>query len=310
MKLFVVVIFIISLILNVWLITKSISVPAENNNSTKLEADEDKFSLLASNLHHEAENDLLIRFIELRQQLKAELKEYGTDFSLYFQYLPTGVSIGINDKVEYNPASLIKVPMVMSYYKQMENSGISSDRIVTIQEDDIDKSYGSLWKKGVGYKITLSEVVKLMLEDSDNTATFILNKQIKSIDFEDVYTNLDLEYADQGKYIVTAFGYTSILKSLYYASIINKEHSQLILSYLTRAKDNDKLPAGISKNIVIAHKIGIDKNTNTYQDCGIVYVPKRPYVLCMISKGEEDISTARMKKASKSIFDYISSAKN
>ncbi len=63
-------------------------------------------------------------------------------------------------------------------------------------------------------------------------------------------------------------------------------------------------------NVLVAHKIGDyndDKGNEAFMDCGIVYVPRRPYALCMLSIGDEQTARERMQAVSGTIYDYISS---
>ena len=41
-----------------------------------------------------------------------------------------------------------------------------------------------------------------------------------------------------------------------------------------------------------------------------VYVPNRPYIICMVSKGTEQLAQVRMKEVSQLIYDNVSSAKS
>ena len=270
--------------------------------------DNKKHPLLDKGIILDNKNDLIIRFTKLHDKLHEKTDTYGKNFSLYFEYLHTGASIGINQRIEFFPASLTKLPLAIAYYNGLEDfSKAKTDRTATITQKDIDKGYGTLWKKGVGYKIPLSEVVRLMLEQSDNTATRILTRYLSIKYFYDLYKGLDVSYTDGNKFIVTTLSYSTILKSLYYASILSQDNSQLLLNYLTHSNDNNWLPAGVPEGITIAHKVGINPDYSVYQDCGIVYLPRRPYILCMMSQSDENTAEERMVSVSKLIYDYVSS---
>lgn len=255
------------------------------------------------------QNDIIINFLPLRQKLRETIQPYSDSFALYFEYLPTGTSIGINEDSEFTAASLLKVPVVMAYYHKKEHEGMKEDPMVVIQKNQLDDHYGDLYKKGAGYKISLGEAARLALEYSDNTASLIIAGNISDADFTYVYEGLDIQpMLKNDNPVVTAQQYTSILKSLYFTSILNRDDSEAILDMLTKTKFNDKIPAGIPHDIQIAHKIGlIDKQI--YQDCGIVYIPARPYAVCMISKSDKATANERMSKISKMIYEYVSQVK-
>lgn len=305
--------FLISLIFNVLVLFTFFSnrevIEANNNINDQIK----KYPLLSKRILHEFPQDILINFLDLRNELRNEVAPYGDQFGFYFEYLPTGTSIGVNEKVEFHAASLFKVPVVMAYYKQKERLQMTSDPEVEVKEEYLDSGFGTLYKKGAGHKIKMSEAVRLSLEESDNTAAKLIASNVQEIDFDEVYSGVDIDLlTDEDGAIMTAKNYSSILKALYFSAVLEKEHSSEILDYLTKSKFDDKLVAGVTPGTVVSHKIGdfIDQDTGekAYMDCGIVYVPRRPYLLCMVSKGDEETGRVRMSQVSKIIYDYVASA--
>lgn len=274
-----------------------------------VEDQEKKYPYLSKRILREFPQDVLINFLELRQQLQIETDPYGDTFGLYFEYLPTGTSIAINANTEFYGASLIKVPLVMGYYHMRERTKLQGDPLLEIQKEQINKEFGDLWKKGAGYKIRASEAVKLALIESDNTAVNLLIPFITTEDFDKVYESLDIDFrTDPNGAVISAKNYASILKALYFSSVLSKESSQEILDMLTKTKFPDKLQAGVPQNITVAHKIGdfVGKNGEVgYRDCGIVYIPKRPYLLCMFSKTDEQTARERMQAVSVQVYRYV-----
>lgn len=270
------------------------------------ESQQKKYPLIAKRVLQEFPNDILINFLPLRKQLRKVAQEYNGTFAFYFEYLPTGTSIGVNEKDEFSAASLFKVPVVMAYYHQKERLGQMSDPIVTIRANEIGDEYGNLYKKGVGAQISLEDAVKYALVKSDNTAIQVLASHIYQQDFDDVYQGVDLDLKVKNESaIITAKGYASLLKALYFTAVLSKDNSQRILNYLAHTDFTDKLPAGVPKNIPVAHKVGV-YNTGLYSDCGIVYAPRRPYLLCELSQSDEEKARKRMVRVSKMIYDYVS----
>lgn len=295
---------IFSVSLNVALLTHHIPSSTQVSINEKIT----KYPFLSKRIIQEEQNDLLINFLNLRKQLRAFVEPFGESFSFYFEYLPTGSSLGVNEKLEFKSASLIKLPIVMAYYNHEERAGLESDPVVTIEPRHIDVGFGDLGKNGLGKTIRLSDAIRLMLTESDNTAGKIVTDYVTREDFEDVYEGVDIDLQKQdNQTILTTKQYASILKALYFSSVLNEDHSQKILKLLTETKFNDKLPAGVPSGIPAAHKIGILKN-ELFQDCGIIYVPKRPYLLCMISQSPEDEARRRMVEVSHMIYTYVSQA--
>lgn len=270
---------------------------------------QEKLPLLSKRIFVDNPNDHIISFYPLRTKLRAMVAPWEKEFAFYFEYLPTGVSIGVNEKEELDASSLIKVPTAMAYFYQLENSGLSSvDPVVTLEKKHIDSGFGGLWQKGEGAKIRLSEALRLALVLSDNTASNVVASQVSADQFIRVYEGLDIDITRvESQHIsIGAKSYASIFKALYLASIINREHSEKILEYLTQTPFNDKLVAGVPEGVKVSHKIGVYQG-KAYQDCGIVYVPERPYMLCMMSISDEKDAVVRMRDLSRVIYTYVTS---
>lgn len=251
-------------------------------------------------------NNIIVNFLPLREKLHKLIEPYKDTFALYFEYIPTGTSIGINEDSEFTAESLLKVPVVMAYFHEKERLGITTDPTVKIQANELNNKYGDLYKKGAGYRINLGDAVELALTKSDNTASLILADHISAADFQFVYEGLDVPMTLRGKTpIITAVQYASILKALYFASVLNLDDSQKILQLLTKTRFTSMLPFGIPRNIPVAHKIGL-VNNQIYQDCGIVYLPQRNYLLCMVSQSDEKTARQRMSSISKSVYETVS----
>lgn len=271
-----------------------------------------KFRYLSPRILQEYKNDTLINFLPLRRSIHERVRPFGETFAVYFEYLPTGTSIGVNEKKEYLAASLIKVPVVMAHFREKEHdeAGMVDDEhvMLTLKEGDIDPLYGELWKKGVGARVSMDDAVSLALRKSDNTAVMAIAHNTKQEHFDAVYEGVDIDWKmDQENTVIAAKSFSSILKALYFSAVLSKESSQAILEHMTKTDFFDKLPAGVPKGVPVAHKIG-SYNNESFSDCGIVYQVKRPYILCMISQSSEDEARSRMKRVSKEVYNFVSNA--
>ena len=278
--------------------------------STQNHIQQNKYPLLASSsIYLNYPNNSPVNILPLRQQIDKEVKSYKDTFALYFEYLPTSTTFEINGDSEFTELSLMKVPAVMAYFHNKERLGITRDSTVSIKASELNDLFGLLYKKGAGYRINLSDAVKLALQKSDNTAALVIMDQISPDDFDFVYDGLGVTQAMyNGHPMITAHEYAFILKGLYFSSVLNNSDSEKILEFLTNTDFSDMLPAGIPKGIPVAHKIGVDYG-KLYSDCGIVYKPMRPYILCMISKSNLLPARERMKKISAMTYAYISHLK-
>ncbi|MEK7561683.1 MAG: serine hydrolase, partial [Patescibacteria group bacterium] len=137
-----------------------------------------QYPYLSKRIFIEDQNDFLINFIPLRNAMREYVNEQDGNVGAYFEYLPSGTSIGVNDSMEVKIASLVKVPVVMAIMKDVEKGKLSLDQKVTIKKEDLNRSFGDLWKKGAGATISIQEAIDLALIKSDNTASNILARTI------------------------------------------------------------------------------------------------------------------------------------
>jgi beta-lactamase class A len=271
------------------------------------------FPFISKRIFVENQNDILVNFVNLRKQLYEYVDSQPNKTSIYFEYLPSGVSIGVNEKDSYLLASLLKVPIVMAVYKEVSLGNLDHNQAIVIKEEYLNDLFGDLWKKGAGTHLTLDEAIDLVLADSDNTAKNALLAQIPISRLEEVFDYLDIpkEGQEEGP-VVTAKNYSSILRSLYLASYLPKEESNQILEKMTHAKHKDKLVAGVPAHIKVAHKIGTydngqNKEKNIYTDCGIVYAPLRPYILCLMTESDDATAAKNFSTISKLVYEYVTS---
>ncbi|MDO8529926.1 MAG: serine hydrolase [bacterium] len=284
------------------------------NYKTQINVQEN-FPFLSKRIFVENQNDVLINFIPLRANLKEYVEKQNGKVGAYFEYLPSGTSIGVNDKKEVQLASLSKVPITMSIFKKIERKQMAlTDRIV-IEKKYLDPGFGALWKRGEGASLTLQELIQLSLAESDNTAYNTLLGRLTGPEITEVYRNLDIPITispkEENQYLhVSPKNYSSIFRSLYLSSFLQEENSNHILNILTQTPFNDKIVAGVPAAIKIAHKIAVfedvDTSKNVFIDCGIVYIPNRPYVLCAFVLDTNDEAQKHISHISKMIYDYVS----
>ncbi len=283
----------------------------ETEASTR-QSRENNYPLLASRIFIDNPNDTILNFAPLRKDLRQYFSELNINYSFYAEYLPTGTSIKINADNPMVGASLLKVPVVMNLMYAAEQGSIDLSQKAAIQEGDIDKRSGTLWEKGVGYKLTLKELARHAIVDSDNTAINMLigatsgkfdlfQKTIEELD-------VDLTAASSTETTLGAQAYSSMLKCLYLSCLNTFSNSQQILGWLTESNSPPRLRADLPATVKVAHKYGTSGG-KAESDCGIVYVPKRPYIICIMIGADADEANEIIQEVSKKMYDYVTTVK-
>ena len=116
----------ISLGINGWLLwQKPAQTPQPGSKSNGSYTPDSEYKFLSKRIFATNQNDILINFVELREKLRDYIDWYSDiQIGVYFEYLPSGISIGINDRTNFVSASLLKVPIAMGILKEIETGVI------------------------------------------------------------------------------------------------------------------------------------------------------------------------------------------
>ncbi len=77
--------------------------------------------------------------------------------------------------------------------------------------------------------------------------------------------------------------FSSVFRALYNSSFFEWGLSEQVLSLLSQTTFTQGLVSGVPSTTPVSHKFG--ENTDELHDCGIVYSPKHPYLLCIMTRG-------------------------
>jgi beta-lactamase class A len=241
-----------------------------------------------------------------------------TSGAVYFRDLQSGPIININDQEDFIPASLLKLPLLITYYKKAEEDPSILSRKIKVAGDvaSLDQNIKPEQTAQIGQTYTIDQLLALLVTQSDNTSwKVLLNDLRKNYSEEDFIGTLsDLGIVDPRKrndqQYITVQEYASVFRLLYNSSYLNIDMSDKALKLLTQSSFHDGLVAGLPNDIVVAHKFGEQKNGNEQQlhDCGIVYYPPNPYILCVMTRGyETDELTPIIKEISQKVYDEVKS---
>jgi len=216
--------------------------------------------------------------------------------SVYFRLLNNGPWIGINEKYYFTPASLLKAPILIAILKKAEadttllNKKILYDKVL---ENTYSPNIADNENIKTGNTYTVDKLLEYMIIHSDNNAKAILLNLIGDDYLLNVMTDLgvNLRNRDLSIDFLSVKEYSSFFRIMYNASYLNRDMSEKALKILSKTKFNKGIPDKLPKNILVAHKFGErgfeNSNEKQLHNCGIVYVPDSPYLLCIMTKGTD-----------------------
>ncbi len=218
-----------------------------------------------------------------------------SDVSVYFRDLNNGPIVGVNQDGNFAPASLLKVPVLISYLKWAEEKpDVLTEKI--LYQAPVNVGYQQQFAPSVplevGTAYTAKELLEIMIKYSDNQALVLLFKRLPKHYQEELYTLLgvDPELITDPTARLTIRQYSIFFRVLFNASFLSRTHSEYALDLLTQTTFEDGIRASVPLNIPIAHKFGERKTSGDLQqfhDCGIVYYPNHPYLLCVMTRGND-----------------------
>jgi len=273
---------------------------AGKDDTTLLEEREGSYSLINPLLECDIKGDAL-KSKELRpfkrdvaDFIKKDLnKNWAQSISLYFRELNNGIWFSIGETEKFIPASLRKVPLMIAILKQAETNSNILARKVKFQLTSDYNAHQNIKPSKVltpGYEYTVEDLIYQMITYSDNNAFTLLAGVVDAAELQKVYYLLNAgSPGTEGRDDFSVFTYASFFRILYNASYLNRNMSNKALEYMSNVEFKSGIVAGVPSGIVVAHKFGeqSDEKTNIKQlhDCGIVYHPRHPYLLCVMSKG-------------------------
>lgn len=228
---------------------------------------------------------------------EAEDNQKIKHLSVYFRDLNQGAWLGFNEDEKFTPASLLKVPLLMAYLKKAE-----SEPELLKKELVYKRAYGDNKTdpnirpekqliEGKSYQV--EEVLETMIRYSDNNSVNLLLRSLDNDFIFKVYSDLSVPFpkgeSPESEDFMSVKEYASFFRILYNASYLNREMSEKALRILSSSAFEKGIVAGIPEGIVVAHKFGERRFEDMVQlhDCGIIYNPSKPYLLCVMTRGDD-----------------------
>ncbi len=290
-------------------------------NSLRLGADSLINPLLACNIDNPRPPTYITRLqFTLDDLVDSHIDQnHITSAGIYLYDLNTSSSLSINPDDKFYPASLNKIPIMLAAYKTLE-SNPEFFRQTLVLEEEVDLNRGQEITPQdtiLPYNTyTVREALTKMIYDSDNNGYYALTQLLDQKLYHQVYDDLQIPLIRDTQTVadyITPENFSYFFRVLYNATYINNTNSRRALVHLSRVKYDQGLRADIPEDIPIAHKYGLltlaDPNgqvtSRELHDCGIVYYPDNPYLLCIMTK-----STAPIDQIEKAIQDISNTVYN
>lgn len=217
-----------------------------------------------------------------------------TSAAVYFRELNDGLWFSIGDTERFTPASMRKVPLMIAIFKMSERDhGLPARKVVHRLKQDYNAYQNIKPSQAIepGREYTVADLVSRMIVYSDNNAFMLLTGIVDPLELDREYSLLSIRNPadDQSDDYMSIQTYASFFRILYNATFLTRDLSDVALEFLSRTEFKAGLAEGVPPLITVAHKFGehSDEKTGEKQlhDCGIIYYPRHPYLLCIMTRG-------------------------
>jgi beta-lactamase class A len=253
----------------------------------------------------------------LREQLIRYTDLLGVKSAFVIMDFKTGETVTFNEGLVVPSASLIKIPIMVEAFRQMQSGLLDPDQRISVKPDEVI-AFSVLEFLDSLNTYTLIDLIKLMIIYSDNTAANLLidllgmeriNVCIRELGLSETRLQrkmMDAESRKNGREnLTTAAEMADIMIRLERGEILNDVSSKQMLDIMKGQADECIMRVDLPDEIPIARKAGELENLN--HEAAIVYGGgfKYLYVFFVWDAQSNNESRQIVQRTSKIVYDYF-----
>ncbi len=236
--------------------------------------------------------------------------------TIYVWDFETGQSVNIKANEQYPAASIIKIPVLLELFRSIEMGQVNLHDTMRLTDYYRSSGSGHLQFSQAGRSHSLDYLARIMIEDSDNSATNMImssvggmvdvNRAIRKWGLKNTYIHNWLPDLEGTNY-TSAKDIAVMLYNIDNSSFLSLKSRETIVDYMSHVKNNRLLQAGLPSNAILMHKTG-DIGT-MLGDAGIVWTAEgKKYIVVILAKRPHNSPLGKdfIVKASSIIYDGIS----
>jgi len=300
----------------------------ENNKvsvpTTSVRLDLPQYKLINPPLFSQSAKSTLPAFVALQNLLAGYVasstkNDTASSVSVYFRYFGNSQWTGVNEDDTYTPASMLKVVAMMATLELAQSDpSILTEKLpyVVSSSSPFEQYYQPNDSLQNGY-YPAQDLIGAMIKYSDNNALYGLlsDSRINNEDTEiyNLFRLPPVSATDTSDYM-SPKSYSNLFISLYNSSLFPWSLSDQVLNLLATTTFTQGIVAGVPSGSIVAHKFGESSDVNSagvvidkqLHDCGIVYDPGSPYLLCVMTKGQDyPVLAGVISGISNLVYNYV-----
>lgn len=224
----------------------------------------------------------------LLQQINQIAASSGGTYGVAVIELDSGASFGVNQHEWFQAASTVKAPILAYLYLQIQRGAISKDEMLTYTEADYEEGTGSIQYTEYGTQWSVAQLAEKMMKESDNAAKNMLIRRLGLSKIGE-FINQRGPVFDLESNVTTPSSMASLLAQLSNDEIVAPALKDEMFELMTGTYNENGIPRYLN-GVRVAHKTG--SWGSSFSDAGIVFLKDRPFVLCVYSDSNPDVSQA------------------
>jgi len=252
----------------------------------------------------------------LQANIERITRSVNAKWGIYIKCVETGEEIASNADETMDTMSVIKIPLMVEAYRQIEAGKFSLTDRVTLKESDKRPGTGVIRSLDAGASLTIKDLITLMIIVSDNTATDLLyekvggpepvNKMMQSYGLNSIKATGTAEawfkaiaaepdrwkFHTEGK---TPFGLSSprdmgkLLEKIHKGEAVSKQASEQMLQIMRGQDHSSRLPKYVT-GFRVPHKTG-DFLPYIGNDVGILESQNRHIIISVFTARHNGIGS-------------------
>ena len=245
---------------------------------------------------------------DLKQSLQPLIDAHQGQVSVLIRHLDTGEQFEWRADEIQPTASLIKLPVMVAAYRLADRSELDLLKPITLREEDKVPGSGVLTGHfSSGLSLSLRDTIRLMIRYSDNTATNLVIDQLglpataaamETLGYPETRLNSKVYRGDTtiapersklyGLGSTTARETVGLLEQIHKGTAATVDSCKAMIDHLLACDDKAMIVSQLPAGTKVAHKSGAVNESRC--NAGIVYGPKGPFAICVLTTANKDRS--------------------
>ncbi|HWI61494.1 MAG TPA: serine hydrolase [Symbiobacteriaceae bacterium] len=224
--------------------------------------------------------------------LQRALEQYRSTrkarYGIYLEDLHSGLTIDLDGQQPFAAAGAMTFPVALYAFALASAGQLSLETQVEYLPEDRTGGTSVIQAAPFGSRYTVKQLCYHAVVDSDTVAWRMLYRVLGEPAVKEWLRSIGGRHAVSGTNLASPADFALYCKYLLEFTDRQPGLAGTLVEWLKKAGNPTWAPRSLPRAVVMAHKTGLWPTALT--DCGIVFLPRQPYLLCIMSDLTREIS--------------------